>query len=166
MLLILGKKDSQVAIAHPWTRTPGSAPLQIATVITRSAGGLVTRKTKQGNIEILIIHREHKNDWSLPKGKVKRKETSEQAAIREVYEETGFHCKTRDEEELTSFLYIDSSNRTKEIRYWKMEIEDESIMNPFQGNKEVDIIKWVSKEIALEMLTHERDRQLIRSHIP
>lgn len=164
MWLTLAKKavSAIATIATPWSRTKGSAPLQISTVVTRAAGGLVTRKS---GTEILIIHRISKNDWSLPKGKLKRNETSQQTAIREVREETGYHCKIADTEELNTYLYIDSSNRTKEIRYWLMEIIDNRFNEKtFMPNDEVDVIKWVTKDVALSMLTHERDRELVGEH--
>ena len=52
-----------------------------------TAGGLVINK----NSEILFIYR--KNKWDLPKGKLDEGENLEEAAIREVVEETGLDIK-------------------------------------------------------------------------
>jgi len=44
-----------------------------------SAGGLIHRDTSSGP-EVLIIHRSKYDDWSLPKGKLKERESFEEAA--------------------------------------------------------------------------------------
>lgn len=51
--------------------------------VVEAAGGMVYNKNK----EILFIRRNSK--WDLPKGKIEKGETHEQAAIRETEEETG-----------------------------------------------------------------------------
>lgn len=54
----------------------------------QAAGGVVLRKGK-----LCIIHRPDYEDWSLPKGKLTPGETHEEAALREVHEETGLRCR-------------------------------------------------------------------------
>ena len=53
-----------------------------------SSGGVVFRRDKQGKVEILMI-RDSKDRWSLPKGKINKEENLRQAAEREIKEETG-----------------------------------------------------------------------------
>jgi 8-oxo-dGTP diphosphatase len=55
----------------------------------RAAGGVLLRQGNRGP-EVLVIHRSRYNDWTLPKGKLQGGESAEQAAIREVREETGY----------------------------------------------------------------------------
>ena len=52
-----------------------------------AAGGVVLRDGR-----VLVVHRLRYDDWSLPKGKLEAGESFEQAALREVYEETGYTC--------------------------------------------------------------------------
>src|SRR3712207_8038338 len=55
------------------------------------------------------------DDWSLPKGKLDRGETFEQAALREVFEETGLRCRLR--QELEPVRYEDrSEEHTSELQ--------------------------------------------------
>jgi diadenosine hexaphosphate hydrolase (ATP-forming) len=53
-----------------------------------SSGGVVFRRNKKGEVEILMIQ-DSKDRWSLPKGQVKGEETLKQTAEREIKEETG-----------------------------------------------------------------------------
>jgi len=56
--------------------------------VIQAAGGLVWRQGEKGK-EIAVIHRPRYDDWTLPKGKLRKKETWQQAALREILEEIG-----------------------------------------------------------------------------
>jgi 8-oxo-dGTP pyrophosphatase MutT (NUDIX family) len=68
---------------------------------------------------VLLVHRPRYRDWTFPKGKVEQGETDEQAAVREVEEETGLRCELGSE--LPSIEYTDLKLRHKTVRYWAME---------------------------------------------
>jgi ADP-ribose pyrophosphatase YjhB (NUDIX family) len=53
-----------------------------------TAGGIVFRRNKAGEIEILLIQ-DAKDRWTIPKGHIEEGETSKQCAEREIGEETG-----------------------------------------------------------------------------
>ena len=123
--------------------------------LVRAAGGLVLRGEGEG-MEIAIVHRPKYSDWSLPKGKLDSGETEEEAALREVEEETGFRCSLR--RPLGVVEYIDPKGRPKTVHYWEMAVED----GTFSPNREVDELRWVPLEGAADLLTHERDREIVR----
>src|SRR5215471_14715281 len=59
--------------------------------VIRAAGGIVLRSAPRGE-EVMVVYRKRHKDWTLPKGKLKDGESFQDAAIREVVEETGCSC--------------------------------------------------------------------------
>lgn len=117
----------------------------------RAAGGVVRRDG-----EILLVHRPKYDDWTFPKGKADEGEPDEDCALREVHEETGLRCALEDE--LATTHYVDSKGRPKRVRWWRMRpLADDG----FTPNDEVDELRWVDRETAAGLLTHERDRVLV-----
>jgi 8-oxo-dGTP diphosphatase len=125
--------------------------------VIRASGGLVVREGADGEREVLVVHRPRYEDWSFPKGKLKRGETDEECALREVAEETGLVCEL--DQELPSTEYVDASGRPKLVRYW--------LMRPVGGRleflHEVDDARWVSREEARALLSYRRDHGLLES---
>jgi 8-oxo-dGTP diphosphatase len=120
-----------------------------------AAGGIVARGSGD-TLEILIVHRPRYGDWSLPKGKLEPGETFEQAAIREVAEETGWRC--RLVRELDAVQYTDRRGRAKTVRYWTMIPVDQG---EWQANDEIDAIRWIRAIDAERLLTYDADRHLV-----
>jgi 8-oxo-dGTP diphosphatase len=117
----------------------------------RAAGGVVRRDGR-----IAVVHRPRYDDWSLPKGKLDPGETWEEAALREVREETGLECELG--EELSSTTYHDRKGRFKLVRYWLMDpVECE-----FAPIDVVDELRWLAPAEAVALLTYPRDQQLVQ----
>jgi 8-oxo-dGTP pyrophosphatase MutT (NUDIX family) len=123
----------------------------------KAAGGLVWRRAGD-TIAIAVAHRPRYDDWSLPKGKLDAGESWEEAAVREVEEETGMRCRLGDE--LEPVTYQDRKGRDKVVRYWLMEPEEDI---DFVPNDEVDQLRWMAPPEALELLTYPRDRELVQA---
>jgi 8-oxo-dGTP diphosphatase len=122
--------------------------------IVRAAGGLIVRR-QAGQLEVALVHRPVHQDWSYPKGKLEEGETLEDAAQREVLEETGLICR------LLRFVghtdYIDRKGRPKVVAYWVMS----AVAGTFVPNEEVDELRWVDVATAAGLLSYERDRELL-----
>jgi 8-oxo-dGTP diphosphatase len=119
----------------------------------RAAGGVVVRDGL-----LCLVHRPRYDDLSLPKGKLDPGESFEEAALREVEEETGVRC--RLVRELDPVRYTDAKGRPKVVRYWLMEVVDDLGFTP---NDEVDELRWVGPAQAASLLSYDRDRELVRN---
>ena len=127
----------------------------------RAAGGLVCRRREDGAYEILLVHRPAYDDWSFPKGKLEPGEREEDAAIREVEEETGLHCRLERELELVS--YLDPKGRPKTVRYWLMT----PVAGKLEAANEVDDARFVLVGDAPGLLTYAHDAALLAElHAP
>ena len=118
-----------------------------------AAGGVVERPDGT----IAVVHRPRYDDWSLPKGKLDKGESWEEAALREVEEEVGLKCRLGPELEPTS--YEDRKGRAKVVRYWLMEPKRDA---KFKPNDEVDEIRWLSPEDAQAAVSYPHDAELVR----
>lgn len=120
----------------------------------QAAGGVIWRDGVSST-EVLLIHRPHRDDWSLPKGKLDDGETIAECALREVEEETGYRCELGAE--LASTYYRDRKGRQKRVRYWTMTV----VGGSFRPNAEVDEIRWLSVDQASGLLTNDRDTHVV-----
>ncbi len=115
-----------------------------------AAGGVIIRDGK-----VAVVHRDRYDDWSLPKGKLDAGESFEEAALREVREETGLECELGLE--LDPVSYVDQKGRPKLVRYWLMEVT----AGEFEANEEVDEMRWLPPAQAAGLLTYPHDRELV-----
>jgi len=123
----------------------------------RAAGGVVWRRAVSGGIDVLLVHRVGRQDWTLPKGKAEPGETDEACAVREVQEETSLRCTLGAE--IGTVSYRDQRGRAKTVRYWSMEAVDGAAA----PQHEVDAVRWIPLAAATHTLTYLRDRALLAS---
>ena len=124
-----------------------------------AAGGVLIRKTRKGD-SVMLVYREHYDDWSLPKGKLKRGESFEEAALREVEEETG--CTVRLEDYIGEVHY-EVGDEPKVVRFWRMSLVREGSL---EANQEVDEAAWFPVLAAMERLTYSYERDLLLRAFP
>ena len=120
----------------------------------RAAGGVVLRGADDPRV--LVVHRPTYDDWSLPKGKLDPGETWQQAAVREIHEETGVTARLGVE--LSPTRYTDRHGRAKVVRWWRMHPVDAHDRDP---DDEVDAVRWLTPDEAHDRLTYASDRDLV-----
>lgn len=113
------------------------------------------RRSGRGAVEVLLVHRPRYDDWSLPKGKLEPDEAPEDAARREVEEETGLRCTLGDE--LPAVQYVDHRGRAKRSRYWAMQV----VGGAFTPNHEVDEVRWVPIGDVGSLVTYDDDAAVV-----
>jgi 8-oxo-dGTP diphosphatase len=115
-----------------------------------AAGGVVEQDGR-----VLLVHRPRYDDWTFPKGKLDPGESFEDAALREVEEETGVRCSLGRELPATRY---EVGGRPKLVRYWLMTPQAEL---DFVPNDETDELRWVTPDEARALLTYDRDRDVL-----
>jgi 8-oxo-dGTP diphosphatase len=100
---------------------------------------------------VVLVHRPRYDDWSLPKGKVDPGESDEQAALREVREETSIEASIGAE--LPTTTYLDRSGKHKRVRYWAMTPS----VGDALGANEVDEAAWLPLDEARARLSYPHD---------
>ncbi|MFY9554170.1 MAG: NUDIX hydrolase [Blastocatellia bacterium] len=127
-----------------------------------AAGGIVLND-RHGKPAVLLVHRPRYDDWSFPKGKVDPGETLEEAALREVREETGLRCRIVRLLAGTRYRYRTRNRgrlRYKSVQYFLMDAETRRIKVP---GDEVDRAEWFGFEEAKRVLSYAQDRRLLES---
>jgi 8-oxo-dGTP pyrophosphatase MutT (NUDIX family) len=117
----------------------------------RAAGGVVTADDGR----LAVVYRPKYDDWTFPKGKLEPGENEEQAALREVHEETGLDVELG--RELGFVSYRDPKDRPKTVHYWQMHHRG----GEFTPNSEVSELRWLAPGEAAELLSYERDREIL-----
>jgi 8-oxo-dGTP diphosphatase len=129
-------------------------PRDAPTDLIRAAGGIVHRRVSASHVEIACIYREARGDWTFPKGKLDPGETFEQAALREVAEETGMDCYV--ERFVGTTNYTHRKGKPKIVAYYLMGVNH----GEFAPNEEVDDLVWLPMEQVRSHLTWDRDQEL------
>ena len=128
-----------------------------------SAGGLVIDST--GTKGLLIGRRDLKDQtrerllWSLPKGHIEEGETPEQAAIREVQEETGIESEIARELGVIDFWFMAGGNRIhKTVHHYLFKEVGGSLAPQIT---EVDDVGWFPLGEIIELLAYPDEKKLI-----
>jgi len=129
-----------------------------------AAGGIVLSENK------ILLVKNKKGDssadsvswWGYPKGHLEEGEKPYEAAVREVYEETGFEVKIVNNKPVAESRYeIERSGEVLQKTVWFYEME---VVEPFKNepDDEIDEIALVDFESALNLLTHDEDRKILK----
>lgn len=135
-----------------------TSPPRPTTVV---AAGAVCWRLVDREVVVLLIHREHHHDVSLPKGKVDPGEATPETAVREIREETGYRVALGAP--LGTAEYLLPGGRDKVVHYWAAEVDDAAYAEAgsFHPNDEVQKIEWVPLAKARAQLTYERDADVL-----
>jgi 8-oxo-dGTP pyrophosphatase MutT (NUDIX family) len=127
-----------------------------------SAGGVAYRR-RGGRAEVALISVGEPARWQLPKGLVGRGESPEEAALREVAEETGLSCEIEAELERVEYWYF-SKGGARRVRFHKF--VHFYLMRHVSGDvsghdDEVNEARWVGLEDAEVMLAFRGEKKAL-----
>jgi len=128
-----------------------------------SAGGLVVDTT--GKLGLLIGRRDQKDAsgkrilWSLPKGHIEEGESPEQAALREVQEETGIESIIEKSLGVIDFWFMAGGKRIHKTVHHYLFRESGGLLAPQET--EVDEVAWFPLAEIVERLAYPDEKKLI-----
>ncbi len=144
-------------------KNPKSNPPYAKRVDEVSAGGLVVDTT--GKLGLLIGRRDQKDAsgkrilWSLPKGHIEEGETPEQAALREVQEETGIESIIEKSLGVIDFWFMAGGKRIHKTVHHYLFRESGGLLAAQET--EVDEVAWFPLTEIVEKLAYPDEKKLI-----
>jgi len=124
-----------------------------------SAGGVVYRRGPEG-VEVVLCGRTEDGVWGLPKGTPNPGESLEEAALREVGEETGLQVAIERKIDTIEYWFAREG-----VRYHKF--VHHYLMVPVGGDTadhdwEYDRVEWFPAEEACKTLSYRNEVQVVR----
>lgn len=125
-----------------------------------SSGGAVIR-TGNGSSEVALIATRGRTRWGLPKGAVGPGETSEQAALREVLEETGLRAEiVKPLDTIEYFFRAGDTLIRKRVDFYLMRYLGGDLTPQLS---EVDDVEWVELSEAIGRASFDSERKLLEA---
>ncbi|CAB4963608.1 unannotated protein [freshwater metagenome] len=156
--------SNKTATANKPQKSAPHKPMKYAKRVDEvSAGGLVIDTT--GTKGLLIGRKDLKDQkgerllWSLPKGHIEEGETPEEAAIREVCEETGIESEISKSLGVIDFWFMAGGKRIHKTVHHYLFKETGGHLAP--QITEVDDVGWFPLEDIISMLAYPDEKKLI-----
>ena len=134
-------------------------------MITRSevsAGGVVYRRSDDGVEVVLAARRTRRGDlaWGLPKGLVEPDETPEEAAVREVREETGLEAEVEASLGDIRYFYVWEGVRVrKAVHFFLMRATGGDVS---LHDHEMEDVQWFPLSVALRRAKYKGEREVLQ----
>jgi len=151
------KKKSTAASARSEESKPARSPVRREV----SAGGVVYRRDGQSIEIVLASRRTRRGDlaWGLAKGGIEEGESLEDAAIREVREETGIEAVVEASLGDTRYFYVWEEIRIrKTVHFFLMRATGG---DPAERDDEMEEIRWFPIERALKRAAYRGEREVL-----
>jgi 8-oxo-dGTP diphosphatase len=134
----------------------------LPTLEQRSAGGVVYRYNGASR-EVVIIKMLPEMRWQLPKGLIDEGETSEQAALREVREESGIEAELVSPIDAIQYWFTAEWNGERRrihkfVQFYLMKYRAGDVND---HDHEVEEARWTTIDTALSMLNFQSERDIV-----
>jgi 8-oxo-dGTP pyrophosphatase MutT (NUDIX family) len=126
-----------------------------------SAGGVVYRREDDAVEVVLAARRTRRGDlaWGLAKGGIESDESVEQAAVREVREETGIEARIEGSLGETRYFYVWEDVRIrKTVHFFLMRATGG---DPNDRDDEMEDVRWFPLDRALKRAAYRGEREVL-----
>lgn len=128
------------------------------TVAETSAGGLAVDRSSGCGVLIARVDRRGRTLWSLPKGHIEPGESPEQAAVREVQEETGVTARVLAPLGSIAFWFMADGTRVrKTVHHYLLDAQTTVLSD---ADPEVSEVAWVPLDDLTARLAFPDERSL------
>ncbi len=137
------------------------------------SAGAVLYKKLLNEIRFLLVYSKRNGEWGFPKGHIEKGETETEAAVREIFEETGIKIKEQDIDK--NFRFADTYKIkgtlpetkgrivNKTSVYYLCVVQNNRDTEKIFTDEEIEKIKWMTFEEALSALKYEKQKEMIKS---
>jgi 8-oxo-dGTP pyrophosphatase MutT (NUDIX family) len=128
-----------------------------------SSGGVVVRQA--ADLEVCLINPIGRRVWGLPKGGVEPGESREEAALREVREETGIEAEVDAELGSIDYWFYSRESHTrihKTVHYFLMRASGGDVSD---HDHEVSEARWLAVSKALDLMSYPNEREIVRKAV-
>ena len=126
-----------------------------------SAGGVVYRRVDDAVEICLAARRTRRGDlvWGLPKGAVEAEESPEEAALREVREESGLDAEIEDDLGTIRYFYVWEGVRIrKQVRFYLMRATGGDVS---EHDDEMEDVRWFPMARAVKRAAYRGEREVV-----
>lgn len=136
-----------------------------APIVEVSAGGFVVSKTDKSVVALMArFNRGGKLEWCIPKGHLEPGETKEEAALREVFEETGLTAEINDYLGEVSYTFNQKGrNVSKTVHVYLMTQVSGELSMEHDPNHEASELAWVKLDELISRLSHASEKKIAQS---
>ena len=129
-----------------------------------SAGGFVISKTDPNLVALMArFNRGGKLEWCIPKGHLEEGETNQQAALREVFEETGLEAEIISELGEVNYQFIQGGTKiSKTVHVYLMLQTGGKLSFEHDPHKEASELEWVRVSELLARLSHGNEKRIAK----
>lgn len=119
------------------------------------------------NNKVLLVKRGNPpcmNEWAIPGGKIKSGETLQQAAEREILEETGITIKAG--EVVFGFDLIEKDNQGKIVFHYSIvDLEADYIKGQIKANSDASAAGWFSSDELITLTLNQSTKELLQRYV-
>ncbi len=146
--------------------TPQRSPQQLPVSNEVSAGGIAIR-IENGIAYAACIGRRNRAgrlEWCLPKGHIERGETPEQAAVREVAEETGIEAEILQSLGIIDYWFTGDDRRVhKVVHHFLLEAKGGDITVANDPDQEAEEARWIPVTALSTELAFPNERKMAQA---